>query len=48
MDGYSGYNQIKMVEKEKENIAFISEWGAYAYDVMPFGLCLLQQLFKRL
>jgi hypothetical protein len=28
MDGYNGYNQIKMVEEKKENIAFISKWGA--------------------
>jgi hypothetical protein len=39
MDGYSGYNQIKMAKEDKNKMTFISEWGAYAYNVMPFGLC---------
>lgn len=39
MDGYNGYNQVKMAKENKEKIAFISEWGAYAYNVMPYGLC---------
>ena len=38
MDGFSGYNQIKMVEEDKAKIAFITHWGTYVYDVMPFGL----------
>jgi hypothetical protein len=28
-----------MVEEEQEKIVFILKWGAYAYNVMPFGLC---------
>jgi hypothetical protein len=39
MDGYNGYNQFKMVEEDKEKTTFIFEWGAYACNVMPFGLC---------
>jgi hypothetical protein len=39
MDGCSGYNQMKMVEEDKEKTSFIFEWGAHAYNVMPFGLC---------
>jgi hypothetical protein len=39
MDGYSGYNQVTMVEEDKEKKTFIFDWGAYAYNVMPFGLC---------
>ena len=38
MDGFSSYNQIKMVEKDKAKITFTTHWGTYAYDVMPFGL----------
>ena len=38
MDGFSGYNQIKMAKKDKAKIAFTTHWGTYAYDVMPFGL----------
>ena len=38
MDGFSGYNQIKMVEEDKAKTIFTTYWGTYAYDVMPFGL----------
>jgi hypothetical protein len=27
-----------MVEEDKDKITCISEWGAYAYNVMPFAL----------
>jgi hypothetical protein len=55
MDGYSGYNQVKMVEEDKEKTSFIFEWGAYAYNIMPFGLCnglttfqkIVTQTFKK-
>jgi hypothetical protein len=47
MDGYSGYNQIKMVEKSNEKTTFISEWGAHAYNVMPFGLCNAPPTFQK-
>ena len=38
MDGFSGYNQIKMAEEDKAKISFTTHWGTYAYDVMPFSL----------
>ena len=38
MNGFSSYNQIKMVKEDKAKIAFTIHWGTYAYDVMPFGL----------
>uniref|UniRef100_A0A2N9FV23 Integrase catalytic domain-containing protein n=1 Tax=Fagus sylvatica TaxID=28930 RepID=A0A2N9FV23_FAGSY len=38
MDGFSGYNQIKMAEEDKSKTAFITHWGTFVYDVMPFGL----------
>ncbi len=47
MDGYSGYNQAKMAEKDKEKTIFILEWGAYAYNVMPFGLCNALTIFQK-
>ena len=37
MDGFSGYNQIKMTPKDKTKTTFTSEWGIYCYMVMPFG-----------
>ncbi len=39
MDGYNGYNEVKMVKENKRKTTFILKWEAYAYNVMPFGLC---------
>ncbi|MCI85179.1 gag-pol polyprotein, partial [Trifolium medium] len=38
MDGFSGYNQIKMALKDMEKTTFITPWGTFCYKVMPFGL----------
>jgi hypothetical protein len=46
VDGYNSYNQVKMVEENKDEITFISEWGVYAYNVMLFGLCNAPATFQ--
>ncbi|KAG8490080.1 hypothetical protein CXB51_015364 [Gossypium anomalum] len=38
MDGFSGYNQIKMHSEDMEKTTFITLWGTFCYKVMPFGL----------
>ncbi|XP_061951794.1 uncharacterized protein LOC133674601 [Populus nigra] len=38
MDGFSGYNQIRMPEEDKEKTTFVTPWGTFCYKVMPFGL----------
>ncbi|RDX88932.1 Retrovirus-related Pol polyprotein from transposon opus, partial [Mucuna pruriens] len=38
MDAYSGYNQIKMHSDDEEKTAFITDYGAFCYKVMLFGL----------
>ncbi|XP_074300526.1 uncharacterized protein LOC141631802 [Silene latifolia] len=38
MDAWSGYNQIKMHQRDQEKTAFMLERGIYCYNVMPFGL----------
>ena len=38
MDGFSGYNQIKMAPKDVEKTSFITSWGTYCYKVMTIGL----------
>ena len=38
MDGFSGYNQIKMAPEDEELTAFRTPRGVYCYTVMPFGL----------
>ncbi|KAA3464785.1 RNA-directed DNA polymerase (Reverse transcriptase), Ribonuclease H-like protein [Gossypium australe] len=38
MDGFSGYNQIKIHPEDMEQTTFITLWGTFCYKVMPFGL----------
>jgi hypothetical protein len=38
LDGFSGYNQIRMAEEDQEKIAFVTEWGVFVAVVMMFGL----------
>ncbi|XXG41985.1 hypothetical protein AAC387_Pa01g2344 [Persea americana] len=38
MDGFSGYNQIKMHPKDEGHTSFRTPFGMYCYTVMPFGL----------
>ena len=38
MDGFLGYNHIKMALEDMEKTSFITPWGTYCYKVMPFGL----------
>jgi len=38
MDGFSGYNQIKMAKEDMEKTTFTTPWGTFCYKVMPFGL----------
>jgi hypothetical protein len=38
LDAYSGYNQIKLKKEDEEKTAFITPYGIFCYQVMPFGL----------
>ncbi|PKI61767.1 hypothetical protein CRG98_017817 [Punica granatum] len=38
MDGFSGYNQIRMAEEDKIKTTFTTMWGTFCYRIMPFGL----------
>jgi hypothetical protein len=38
LDAYSGYSQIKLKKEDKEKTAFITPYGVFCYQVMPFGL----------
>jgi hypothetical protein len=38
LDAYSVYNQIKLKKEDEEKIAFITPYGVFCYQVMPFGL----------
>ncbi|EOY16577.1 Uncharacterized protein TCM_035381 [Theobroma cacao] len=47
MDGFSGYNQIKMAPEDKEKTTFITMWGTFCYKVMPFGLKNVGATYQR-
>ena len=38
VDGFAGYNKIKMHPDHQDKTAFITPWGTYCYTLMPFGL----------
>ena len=38
MDGFNGYNQIRMAPRDTEKTAFRTPMGNFYYTVMPFGL----------
>ena len=47
MDGYSGYNQIKLVVRDKSKTSFTTPWGTFCYTVMPFGLKNVGATYQR-
>ena len=48
LDGFSGYNQVRMAPEDREKTAFITEWGAFASNVMMFGLKNAPATFQRM
>jgi hypothetical protein len=38
LDAYSGYNQIKPKKEDEEKTTFITPYGIFYYQVMPFGI----------
>lgn len=47
MDGFSGYNQIKMALEDMEKTSFITPWGTFCYWVMPFSLINARATYQR-
>ena len=48
MDAFSGYNQIKMDPADEVHTSFITAFGTYCYNVMPFGLKNAGATFQRM
>jgi hypothetical protein len=38
LDGFFGYNQIKIKSTDKYKTTFTIHWGTFAYECIPFGL----------
>jgi hypothetical protein len=47
LDSFSGYNQIKVKREDKYKTTFITRWGTFAYECMPFGLSNAGATFQR-
>ncbi|KAA3472692.1 gag/pol polyprotein [Gossypium australe] len=47
MDGFSGYNQIKMAPEDMEKTTFVTMWGTFYYKVVPFGLKNVGATYQR-
>jgi hypothetical protein len=48
LDGFSGYNQIRMAKQDQEETAFVTEWGVLVAVVMIFGLKTAPATFQRI
>ena len=47
LDGFSGYNQVRMHPDDQEKTAFVTEWGVFVAVVMMFGLKTTPTTFQR-
>jgi hypothetical protein len=45
---YSGYNQIKLKTEDEESTTFITPYGVFCYQVMPFGLKNARATYQRM
>jgi hypothetical protein len=47
LDGFSGYNQIKVKMIDKYKTTFTTRWGTFAYEHITFGLSNAGATFQR-
>jgi hypothetical protein len=47
-DGFFGYHQVQICEEDQAKTMFATEWGLFAYTIMPFGLKNAPTLFSRI
>ena len=48
LNGFSGYNQVSIDPQDQYKTLFATEWGIFAYRVMPFYLTNALATFQRL
>ena len=47
LDGFSGYNKVRVAREDQPKTYFITGWGAYATRVMSFGLMSAPSTFQK-
>ena len=47
LDGFSGYNQVRMHLEDQEKTTFVTKWGVFVVVVMMFGLKTATMTFQR-
>ena len=47
LDGFSGYNQVRMHPDDQEKTTFVTDWGVYVAVVMMFRLKTAPTTFQR-
>jgi hypothetical protein len=47
LDGFSGYNQIRLKAEDRHKTTFTTPWGTFEYLRMPFGLSNAGATFHR-
>jgi hypothetical protein len=47
LDGFSGYNQIKVKRTDRYKTTFTTRWVTFSYECMPFGLSNAGATFQR-
>ena len=47
LDGFSGYNQVLVVEQDRPKTMFRTKWATFSYRRMPFGLINVGDTFQR-
>eukprot|EP00253_Pinus_taeda_P020812 PITA_20812 len=47
LDGFSGYNQIRIALEDQDKTTFTFPWATYAYNVLTFGLYNSPATFQR-
>ena len=47
MDGFLGYNQIKVHPEDQEKVSFSTPRGTFMYAKMPFGIMNAVETFQR-
>lgn len=46
LNGFSGYNQVLVVEPNRLKTTFRTKWGTFAYKIMLFGLVNVGKTFQ--